>query len=62
LIQPASKDALVAAIIEALDKPDLAQERGDALRKRYETQFNWEKIANDVVKSLKNAVRGKVQK
>ena len=62
LIQPKSKDALVAAIIEALDKPDLAQERGDALRKRYETQFNWEKIANDVVKSLKNAVRGKVQK
>lgn len=57
LVKPGSKDDLATAITEALDHPDLARQRGNALRMRYESQFNWEKIALQVAESLKKATR-----
>lgn len=57
LVQPGSKDALTAAITEALEHPDLARQRGSALRMRYQNQFNWEKIARQVAESLRSAVQ-----
>jgi glycosyltransferase involved in cell wall biosynthesis len=56
LVQPGSKEALLTAITEALDHPDLARQRGEALRVRYESLFNWEKVAHQVAESLKKAV------
>lgn len=55
LVEPNSKDALATAIREALDNPELARRRGEALRLRYENEFNWEKIALQVGESLKKA-------
>ena len=63
LVQPASKDALAAAIVEALDNPALARQRGEALRTRYESQlFSWEQIARQVRESLKKAAQAAGQK
>lgn len=63
LVQPASKDALAAAIVEALDHPALARQRGEALRTRYESRlFSWEQIARQVGESLKRAAQATGQK
>lgn len=61
LVEPGSKDSLARAIAEALAHPDLARQRGSALRTRYERQFNWEKIAYQVVESLKKAIQTRGQ-
>lgn len=55
LVEPNSKDALATAIREALDNPELARQRGEALQMRYENEFNWEKIAHQVEESLMKA-------
>jgi len=57
LIQPGSSEKLSEAIREALDHPDLAHQRGDALRTRYEKRFHWENIALQVAESLKKAAQ-----
>ena len=63
LVQPASKDALVTALVEALDHPELTRQRGDALRTRYEGEsFSWEQIAHQVGESLKKAAQATGQK
>jgi glycosyltransferase involved in cell wall biosynthesis len=63
LVEPASKDALAAAIMEALNHPELTRQRGEALRMRYESQlFSWEQIARQVGESLKKAAQTTGQK
>lgn len=57
LVPPGSIDALTRSILEALDQPELAHQRGIALRRRYEDQFNWEKIAHQVAESLRMAIK-----
>jgi len=55
LVEPNSKDVLATALREALDHPDLARGRGEALRRHYESELNWEKIALQVEESLMKA-------
>jgi len=63
LVQPGSKDALVAAIADALDHPELMRQRGEALQMRYKSQlFSWEQIARQVGESLKKAAQATGQK
>ncbi len=63
LVQPGSKGALAAAIVEALNHPALTRQRGEALRMRYESQlFSWEQIARQVGESLKKAAQTTGQK
>lgn len=57
LVEPGSEKELTAAIREALDHPDLAHQRGDALRTGYENRFHWENIAHQVAESLKKAAQ-----
>jgi glycosyltransferase involved in cell wall biosynthesis len=61
LVPPGNQEALANAIKEALDHPTLAQERGLALRNRYETMFSWDTIGQMLAESLKSAsqARGK---
>lgn len=63
LVQPGSKGALAAAIVEALNDPALRRRRGEALQARYESQlFSWEQIARQVGESLKRAAQASGQK
>lgn len=62
LVQPGDKNALVKAIMDALDHPDMARQRGSALRARYESRFNWDEIGHRVGKSLKKAMQSRGQK
>ena len=63
LVQPSSKDALAAALVEALNDSALRRQRGEALQRRYESQlFSWEQIARQVGESLKKAAHATGQK
>lgn len=61
LVQPGNRDSLSMAIREVLDHPDVARQRGEALRRRYESLLNWEAIALQVAESLKKAVQARGQ-
>lgn len=62
LIYPNNKNALITAIKDALDHPDIAQQRGMALNIRYQNEFNWEKIGQRVLESLNIAIQSKGKK
>jgi glycosyltransferase involved in cell wall biosynthesis len=57
LVPPGDKDALAGAILEALGRPDVAHQRGAALRARFESRFNWEEIGQRVGESLRKAAQ-----
>lgn len=62
LVQPGSVDELTEAMRTALDHPELAHQRGEALRARYENQFPWKNIAHQVADSLEKVFQAEGQK
>ena len=57
LVSPGDISALAQAIHLALTQPDLARQRGLALKERFEKLFNWEQSAQQVQISLKKAIQ-----
>lgn len=61
LVQPGDKNALAQAIVDALEHPDRARQRGAALRAHFESRFNWKEIGQRVGESLKRAAQDRGQ-
>ena len=55
LVSPGSVDALADAIRDALENPDLAKQRGLALRNRFQEHFGWQAVTRLVEESLEKA-------
>jgi glycosyltransferase involved in cell wall biosynthesis len=57
LVPPGNVTALVGAIKDVIDHPEMARQRGAALKTRYESNFNWDEIGVRVGESLRKAMQ-----
>lgn len=56
LVPPGDVDALAAAMRQALQNPALARQRGLALQARYNGEWNWQRSAQRLLRTLQQAL------